>query len=121
MKISAAVALVKLGDRSGLEEIRKILKNVPKLSENPKPFERVRAIAKGTVRAQAARELGNLKDSASVPLLKSMVNDEDGRVADACLVALARLGEIPAGKSSYPLSKAPSRKCGQRPRTRSAK
>lgn len=100
VKISAAVAVVKLGDRSGLAEIRKILANVPKLSENPKPFERARAIAKGTVRAQAARELGNLKDAESRGLLKRMVDDEDGRVADASLIALAKMGD-PEGKKQF--------------------
>jgi len=100
LKITVAVALAKLGDRAGIAEIRKILKNVPQLSDNPKPLERVKAIAKGTVRAQAARELGNLKDIDSIELLKIMIDDEDGRVADASLIALAKMGD-PAGKKEF--------------------
>ena len=100
VKICAAVALVKLGDKSGLVEIRKILSTVPKLSETPKPVERVRAMAKNTIRAQAAGELGNMKDTESIPLLKKMVEDDDGRVADASLVALAKMGDT-TGKKSF--------------------
>jgi len=100
VKIAAAVALVKLGDKAGLAEIHKILSTAPKLSETPKPVERVRAMAKNTMRAQAAGELGDMKDTESIPLLKKMVGDEDGRVADACLVALAKMGE-PAGTKRF--------------------
>jgi HEAT repeat protein len=93
VKIAASVSLVKLGDKAGLAELRKILSTVPKISETPKPVERVRAMAKNTIRAQAARELGDLKDSESLALLKKTAADDDGRVADASLIALAKMGE----------------------------
>lgn len=98
VKIRAAVSLYRLGNKSGIVVIRKILGSAPKLSENPTTLERARAIAKGTKRVEAAAALGEIRDFDSMILLKKMVRDSDGRVADASLVALARLGDTSAKK-----------------------
>jgi HEAT repeat protein len=92
VRIKAAVALAKIGDRSGIPELRRIAATVPALSENPTPLERMRAVSKGTARAEAVRALGELRDRDSMPLLRRLSNDDDGRVADASLIALGRLG-----------------------------
>jgi len=96
VKIRAAVVLYKAGDASGIPVIRKILTSAVKLSDNPTPLERARAIARGTIKVEAARALGDIKDTSSVSLLKSMTEDMDGRVSDACLVSLAKLGDSSA-------------------------
>lgn len=93
LKIKTAVAMAKLGDRSGITEIRKILNNAPVLSEKPTSMERVKAIMRGTVRAEAAYALGEINDVDSKPVLQKWVDDDDGRVGDACMVSLAKMGD----------------------------
>lgn len=92
VRIKAAVALAHLGETTGIPELRKILQTKPKLSEHPTPLERVKAVARGTVRVAAANALAELRDKESLPLLKEMSGDQDGRVADACIIAAAKLG-----------------------------
>ena len=99
VRIKAAIALHQLGDTSGLAELRKILQTKPNLSENPKPLERAKAVARGTIRAEAAKALATVRDTDSAGLLKAMVEDSDGRVADACLIALGKLGNTQAKNS----------------------
>jgi HEAT repeat protein len=93
VRIRAAVALHKLGDNTGLEEIVRILVTKPQLSKNPKALERMKAVAAGTKRIEAALALSEVDDKKSIPLLTKLLDDDDGRVADACLVSLARLGD----------------------------
>jgi HEAT repeat protein len=100
VKIKAAVALAKVGESSGAAELRRILANRPKISPNMNPLLRAKAIARGTIRAEAARSLGDIKDQNSIPLLREMQDDDDGRVVDASLIALAKLGDR-SGKSNF--------------------
>jgi HEAT repeat protein len=93
VRIRAAVALYQLGDKSGAAELRKILSTKPRLSETPTPIERVKAVQRNTIRAEAAVALGEIKDAGAVSLLQTMLEDDDGRVADASMISLARLGD----------------------------
>ncbi|MHB9155163.1 MAG: HEAT repeat domain-containing protein [Endomicrobiales bacterium] len=100
VRIKAAAALYKLGDPSGLAELRRIAATRPKLSDKVTAVERARAIARGTVRAAAVLTLGEIKDRESIPLLRQMVGDDDGRVGDACLISLAKMGD-PSVKNTF--------------------
>ncbi|MBN1621188.1 MAG: HEAT repeat domain-containing protein [Endomicrobiales bacterium] len=93
VSIKAAEALYKLGDDSGLPVLVNILDTKPELSEEAAPLERARAIAKNTLRVQAATVLGDIRDKGAITILNKNLDDNDGRVVDACLVALAKLGD----------------------------
>lgn len=93
VRIAAAVSLARLGDRSGLADVRKMLANRPEITDDMTPAQRMRAVARGTVRAKAARALGDIRDRESYPLLKGIYDgNDDGRVSDACLISLGKLG-----------------------------
>ncbi|PIV53046.1 MAG: hypothetical protein COY53_09380 [Elusimicrobia bacterium CG_4_10_14_0_8_um_filter_37_32] len=93
VKIESAFSLHKLGDNSGLPVIAGILRTKPKLSDKPKPIERAKALAQGSVRARASEMLGEIGDKSYIPLLKEMTKDDDGRVVDKSLISLAKLGD----------------------------
>ncbi|MCB4792716.1 MAG: HEAT repeat domain-containing protein [Elusimicrobia bacterium] len=93
IKVEAARSLFKLENRSGIPVLREILANKPKLSEKIDVAARMKAITQGTVRVKAAIALGEIKDIGSVPLLTKTLDDDDGRVVDACLLSLAKLGD----------------------------
>jgi HEAT repeat protein len=101
VRIWAARSLVAKGDRSGRDPLLSILLTVP---ESPKDatgplaaLVRMRALAQGRLRGEAAKVLGRFNDESLIPVLKNAMRDNDGRVRDGAAVALALMGDTSQG------------------------
>ncbi|MEW6040157.1 MAG: HEAT repeat domain-containing protein [Elusimicrobiota bacterium] len=90
--METALSLSKYGDKSGVGELIKILNNKPK-EKTLSPVEKTRVMKQNLDRAKAAKYLGEICDRRSIESLKNASADEEGRVKDAALVALIKLGD----------------------------
>jgi HEAT repeat protein len=97
VRIWSARALAKRGDSSGKRAMLNLLSSsteMPKDDNNPlSALIKMRALARGRVRGEAAKVLGLIRDPEVVPTLKMAKRDNDGRVRDGAAVALALMGD----------------------------
>ena len=97
VKIWAAQSLAKKGSSAGKDALLSIL-----LSNGDKGADKagslgalmkLKALARGRVRGEAAKVLGTIGDRDLIPVLKRTKRDSDGRVRDGAAIALARMGD----------------------------
>lgn len=98
VRIRAARVLARRGDNSGKQAMLTLLTTtaeIPKNDNSPlSALLKMKALALGRVRGEAAKVLGLMGDRDVVPTLKIAKRDNDGRVRDGAAVALARLGDV---------------------------
>lgn len=93
VRLQAALSLSKKGDSSGAIALQEILENTPYPTGSNPMLVQFQAIAVSSMRAAAARAMGNLEDPRLMPVLKRARQDKDARVRDAAAVALAKRGD----------------------------
>lgn len=101
VRIWAARSLAKRGMNAGKETLLSILAEkleAPKDATGPlAALVKMKALAQGRLRGEAAKVLGLLKDPSVIPVLKEAKRDNDGRVRDGAAVGLALLGDHTEG------------------------
>jgi len=98
VRIWAAKILAKRGNYSGKMTLLRILSNTaqPPKTEQTGPLAtlaKMKALAKGRIRGEAAKALAYFDDPELISILKEAKKDDDGRVRDGAAVALALKGD----------------------------
>jgi len=90
--METAMALSRHKDKSGVPALIKIVNEKPK-NIGTKPVERVKWATTNIARAKAAEYLGKIGDRRALEPLQNAAKEDEGRIKDAALVALIRLGD----------------------------
>jgi HEAT repeat protein len=97
VRIWAARSLIKKGNPSGKQTLLRILMQHEPAAKNATgplaALEKMKALARGRLRGEAAKTLGLFQDESLIPVLKEAQRDNDGRVRDGAAVALALMGD----------------------------
>lgn len=101
VRIWAARSLIRRGNPAGKEALLSILLTVPQGSADASgplaALLRMRALAQGRLRGEAAKVLGLFNDPSLAPVLRNAKRDNDGRVRDGAAVGLALQGDTSEG------------------------